>query len=364
LKSVLKNSLINFRGTRISDKIIVIESDDWGSIRMSNAKSLSYLKSIGIRVDDCPYMLNDSLESNQDMVNLFDLIESKVNSPVITANFLTANPNFEEIRNCNFEKYHFELVEKTLSRYPNHDNVMNLYIEGLRSGYFVPQLHGREHLNINRWMNDLVNKNKETLFAFDHQIFGVSANAVIKPRGSYQAVFDSCQINSYASNDVILEDAVSQFSNMFGFNSVSFIAPNYIWDSEIERTLSRLGVKYLQGTHVQRLPRSANEKLNVVRHWLGQPNRFGQKYLVRNASFEPFQNPSFDWVSSCLKQIENSFFWNKPAIISMHRVNFVGSINPQNSYRNLKLFSRLLDEINKKWPDVKFLSTKDLAELI
>jgi hypothetical protein len=48
----------------------------------------------------------------------------------------------------------------------------------------------------------------------------------------------------------------------------------------------------------------------------------------------------------------------------MHRVNFIGSINQNNRERNLKLFKELLDKIDKLWPNVEFLSSKDLAEII
>jgi hypothetical protein len=75
-------------------------------------------------------------------------------------------------------------------------------------------------------------------------------------------------------------------------------------------------------------------------------------------------NEKKDCVSKALHEIQNAFLWNKPAIISMHRVNFIGSINQNNRERNLKLFKELLDEIDKLWPDVEFLSSKDLAEII
>jgi hypothetical protein len=85
---------------------------------------------------------------------------------------------------------------------------------------------------------------------------------------------------------------------------------------------------------------------------------------VRNVVFEPFSQTDLNWVSKCLKEIENSFFWKKPAIISMHRVHFISTINPKNRDRNLVLLNNLLDEIEKKWPDVEYLSSNALAKLI
>jgi hypothetical protein len=59
-------------------------------------------------------MMNDTLESNTDSENLFDVINSQNKKIVITANFLTANPNFERIRSSCFEYYYyFESVKET-----------------------------------------------------------------------------------------------------------------------------------------------------------------------------------------------------------------------------------------------------------
>src|SRR5690625_3773587 len=173
LKNTLSRNIANARGWRTNRKIVVIESDDWGSIRMPNKNAVSKLKEQGFRVEKCGYMQNDSLESNEDMEYLFNFIENRRKKPIITANFLTANPDFDKIRQSNFEQYFYEALDKTLANYPNHDKVKKLWIKGLENGYFIPQLHGREHLNIQAWLKDLQNGNKETLYSFDLNLFGV-----------------------------------------------------------------------------------------------------------------------------------------------------------------------------------------------
>jgi len=65
-----------------------------------------------------------------------------------------------------------------------------------------------------------------------------------------------------------------------------------------------------------------------------------------------------------MKQISNSFFWNKPAIISMHRLNFMGSLSEENRTINLSGLNTLLHQIFKQWPDVIFLSSDQLGEFI
>ncbi len=63
-------------------------------------------------------------------------------------------------------------------------------------------------------------------------------------------------------------------------------------------------------------------------------NSDGLRYLTRNSFFEPSQAGS-DWVNNCLNDIANAFKWNKPAVISSHRVNYIGSLFPENRENGL-----------------------------
>lgn len=54
----------------------------------------------------------------------------------------------------------------------------------------------------------------------------------------------------------------------------------------------------------------------------------------------------------------------KAANISIHRVNFIGSIDSANTDRNLPEFKRLLQEIVNRWPGVEFVTSDQLGEII
>ncbi|PZW43775.1 hypothetical protein LX95_00099 [Mesonia algae] len=364
IKPYIGRNILNAKGWKTRRKIVVIESDDWGSIRIPSKESIETLKRKGFKVDRCPYMQNDSIESDEDLESLFCCLENRKKKPVITANFLTANPDFDKIRESNFQKYYNETLDDTLKKYTGRENVKKLWQEGIDNKIFIPQLHGREHLNIDAWMHDLQKGNKETLEAFKLNIFGVSANIVTESRDSYQAAFGISKGGYSYSYKNILSEAYNQFHKLFGFASKTFIAPNYTWDEEIENYLAELGVTHIQGVSAQRVPNHSKDSLIIKRNYLGKTNQSGQKYLIRNVVFEPFSNATKDWVGLSLKEIENSFFWNKPAIISIHRVNFIGSINANNRKLNLALFNELLDEIEKRWPEVEYLSSNELAKLI
>lgn len=99
-------------------------------------------------------------------------------------------------------------------------------------------------------------------------------------------------------------------------------------------------------------------------HYMGQRSCSGIRYLTRNVFFEPSSNPDFDWIDDCLARIQLAFKFGAPAILSTHRVNFIGRLDPNNRSRTLKQFNQLLQAVIKKWPDVEFVSSDKLASII
>jgi len=89
----------------------------------------------------------------------------------------------------------------------------------------------------------------------------------------------------------------------------------------------------------------------------------GKATLVRNVVFEPTAS-TINHVAKAMQQIEAAFFWNKPAIISSHRVNFCGHIDPRNREKGLGALQELLQKIVARWPEVEFLSVAELTQLI
>jgi hypothetical protein len=106
LKRVVSKNLTNIPGYRTNRKIIVIESDDWGSIRMRDQKTFENLLNAGIRVDKSRYDSLDSLETKQDLEFLLEVLgkykNTKGESPKFTTNMVMGNPNFDKIQSASF----------------------------------------------------------------------------------------------------------------------------------------------------------------------------------------------------------------------------------------------------------------------
>ena len=98
--SALKYRILNSPGYKTKKKYVIIQSDDWGSIRMpSNEIRKSLSKHKGLSVDDL-YSQYDSLCTPKDLDALFDTLrkfrDTEGNHPIITANAVMTNPDFRE----------------------------------------------------------------------------------------------------------------------------------------------------------------------------------------------------------------------------------------------------------------------------
>jgi len=74
LKEQLVKNYINARGWRTNKKYVIIESDDWGAIRMPSQEVYNKLLEHRIEVDKFSFDKYDALESEDDLKALFDTL--------------------------------------------------------------------------------------------------------------------------------------------------------------------------------------------------------------------------------------------------------------------------------------------------
>ncbi len=361
LKSFAAAAAINRKGKSVKENLIIIESDDWGAIRTPSKETITYFEQKGFEIANSIYK-NDSLASQDDLEKLFEVLHSHKGSngkpAVITANSIMANPNFEKIKAHDFQEYFWEPFTETFKRYPKHQNNFQLWKQGMNNGVFHPQFHGREHLNVTRWMKALQTKNEAALLSFDQQTTYSG-----KDDYSFMEAFDWDSPDDIKQHETIIAEGLQIFERHFGFRSKSFIAPCYNWDTKLEPFLASQGIEWIQSLRSQLQPTGIFNEYQSLRHSFGQQQN-GLRFNTRNCFFEPSMLPQKDWVNSCLAQIQAAFLFSKPAVICAHRINFVSFINPKNGERGLNDLNQLLKAIVKKWPDVKFITTDELANYI
>jgi len=365
-KTVVKN-LANLPGWSTNRKIVVIESDDWGSIRMPSNKTREILIKKGVDLlsgDSYRYNMYDTLATENDLSALFDTLsivkDKNDNHCIITSISLVANPDFEKIKASNFEKYYFEPFTETFKRYPDCKSSFEMWQEGIKNHFFVPQFHGREHLNIQVWLKALQNNDKHTRLAFDYGTWGF--NNVLPSIVSYQAAFDLDQPNEIEYQKVVITSGLELFEQLHGYKATVFVPPNGPFNEILEETAFAGGIHFMSASKIHNEPQG-NGLFKKKFHYLGQKNKYGQRYITRNCFFEP-SAAGKDWVDSCLNDIQIAFRWSKPAVVSSHRVNYIGALAASNRDKGLEQLKQLLQTIVKRWPDVEFMTSSELGALI
>lgn len=367
-KSILKG-LSNLPDWKSKRRIVVIESDDWGSIRMPSNEAFQRMDEAGIMLRNPHgeaerFNRYDNLATNQDLEKLFEVLssvkDSRGNPAVFTPVAIVANPDFQKIEDSGYHDYFYEPFTETLKRFPGCENAFELWKEGIEHKLFVPQMHGREHLGVPAWMRALQAGDQHALHSFKEEFWGYIP--VSDPGADYLAAFLARDREDLAYMETVIEDGLRLFEEIFGYRAVFFVPPNGVFNNSLNRALVKNGIKYRSTSKIQQEALGI-EKTRTRLHYHGQKDKHGIRYIIRNCVFEPSREGTH-LVDTCLKEIDTSFRWNKPAIISSHRVSFVGALYPENRDNGLRQLSELLKGIVKHWPDVEFMTTEELGALM
>lgn len=365
----MKLFLTNLLGWFTSKKIVVFESDDWGSTRMPNKETRDLFENAGFPVSTNYFTRLDTLESKQDLQQLKYVLSSFQDkdgrSPVFTMLNVMGNPDYQKIKLSNFEKYYWLPFPETYRLYGIDPIAMKAeWEDGLRRKIFFSSFHGREHVHISRWMEGLRKTLPCTTMAFNYGLSGIHAHLANEKRKDYQAAFDADSIEDFIFLNNAIIQGLNFFETYFGYKASFMVPPNGLIPNQLFTTLKNSGIRYVNTTKLGLSP-LGNGKYKRHLRYLGKLSKDGMVFLTRNASFEPANTRSnFNWVDKCMAEIAMAFRLGKPAVIATHRVNYVGGIEEKNREGNLKELQKLIQFILMKFPDVQFLNSDELGKLI
>lgn len=373
LSDFKKNTLLNAKnliGWRINRNIVVISIDDYGNVRLDSQQARNRMDKDGLKIYS-RFDVYDSLETRGDLMALYEVLTSVQDRngryPVLTPYATPCNINFEKVAETGFNKYYYELLPETFGKLSlqqplAYEGTWELWQEGIRNGLLVPLFHGREHLNLKIFEEKLKAKDFEVITALNNRSYtSISSNGY--KTVSAMAAFDFWDFIETDKFDAIIEDGLNAFEKVFGYRANHFNPPGGREHPVIHKVLKENGVKYIDTPLIKR-EHLGQGKYRTVFNYTGKKNIYGQTFLVRNVVFEPTDERGIAWVSYAMKQIEAAFRWNRPAIISSHRVNFCGHIDEENRRKGLKALQRLLKNITERWPDVEFMAANELGSLI
>jgi hypothetical protein len=368
MKQQVINHLKNIRGWKTKRKLVVFSVDDYGNIRVGSAAARDRLFNSGIIAENV-FDHYDALDTKQDYEMLFELLDKHRdihgNRPVFSTYAVSNNLNFEETLRLN--EVVLEPLPVTYDRlssegFHDYEGTYQTLLNGIEEGFLKPQFHGREHFHIGLLNALLKDGNKQLRLILENRcLFGIPKHPAFRNIN----FAESFAIKKRSEVDLqleIIKDGLDTFSRVYGYRSVSFAPPSLIIHPDILQHLSTHGVKAIDLNRKERVHLGDGEYVNQ-NNTLGKVKAVGLTTIVRNCAFEP-ANKSRDWVNHAFNQVKAAFFWNKPAIISSHRVNFCGFISEKNRKNGLEALDTLLKMIKKEFPDVEFVSAEDLVNLM
>jgi hypothetical protein len=370
-KQKLIDNIKNIAGYRTKRKIVVISVDDYGNIRLASREARKNLDAAGVVKANGRFDKLDALEDRQDLESLYSALCSvkdwNGNHAIFTPFAIPCNINFDAMIENDFSKYVYEPLNETYDKLSQTDSksyggTWELWKEGIEMGIMVPQFHGREHFNLKVFLEKLKAKDHDLLVNLKNKSYASMSNSGYSTI-NITAAFEFWNLSENEDFKYIISSGLDSFERVFGYKSTHFNAPGGCENPIIHQTLSEKGILYLDTPWIKKEHRGNGNYKRII-NFTGKKNHLGQTYLVRNVIFEPNLNPNFDCIAHALNQIEAAFFWNKPANISTHRVNFSGHIDPQNRNFGVEKLKQLLAAIVKRWPEVEFMSANKLGELI
>lgn len=380
LKNTLHNSLIrnllhtlitnikNSVGTRTKRKIVVFSVDDYGNVRLNSAQARRNMDAAGMKIYS-RFDALDTLETTQDLEKLYEVLsfvkDKNGRHAIFTPFALPCNIDFEKMEADNFQNFYYETLPNTYKKLAKqqpeaYTGTWDLWKEGITKGFLKPQFHGREHLNLIVFNDKLKKRDSQLLTALRNKSY-TSISDDEYPTMSSTAEFDFWDVKENESMKPILKEGLQLFEEVYGYKSIYFTPSVFNIHQSLFQTLRDCGIEFIDLA----LLRREHQGLNVYKksfNYLGKKTKEGLTIMVRNVVFEPTEDRGIDWVTYTMKQIETAFRWHKPAIISSHRVNFCGHIDPKNREKGLDCLKRLLQEIVRKWPDVEFMAADELAK--
>lgn len=369
IKHIAFDNLKNLRGWRTKRKLVAFAVDDYCNVRVASREARENLVQAGLDLS-VRFDKHDAVETRQDLEALFEVLDSVRDGsgrpPVFTAYAVSANPDFERIRNDDRNIYHYEGVRETFARLATEQphayaGVWALWQEGILNRLIRPQFHGREHINVNLFEHKLRTGSEDLRINLENDSLAALADEPAMPGVGFTHAFGLHDSSELPRHRDILSDGLDLFEKTWGFRSTTFAPPAMKLHPSLDEVALAGGVLALDKP--LRCTRTMGD--GTSRREINHSGRQGgQNHLtiVRNVVFEPCADMGFEPITRAMQQIIAAFRWSKPAIISSHRVNFCGHLDKVNRKQGLSALKNLLDCIVERWPDVEFVGVDELAE--
>ncbi|MDW5290743.1 hypothetical protein [Formosa sp. PL04] len=348
IKSRIKSRLRAFSTLKCKQPIVIFQSDDWGMVRAPENKD--FISNFG----EPKIWAYDQLESEEELELIFQMLlkykDANDNPPLIEANFIVSNPDFEATKENGYQS----IVLKSISQYSELNKKWN---EGVKRRIFIPQYHGRLHFNYDK-MLDMIQNDPESKAIFDLQLHG-GVNNYNKGNWTLHSEYQRWEDGTELPYNQLLqwiEVGISDFFNVFGYYPKSTIAPQYVFTPTTARAFAELGFQSIQGTNMQAYKKNNLKRLKNIP--TGSTYYKGLIASSRNIKFEPSRGNT-DWkYESVIKKCVNLINKKIPVIIDSHRINYVGKFGEEGR----EDLDKLIGDLIKR--GCRFLTSEEFSEAV
>ena len=247
--------------------------------------------------------------------------------------------------------YHARFLDE-----PEYRTIVDALQEGVSRGVFDLQLHGLAHY----WPDNLMAlwRREE---AFRRRLAEAGWRTEKLPAWLQSRWIDAVDgLPSRPLDRSVIRRAVREevevFRRCFGYPPKVAVPPTFVWDGNVEAAYAEAGIEVLI-TPGRRYPgRDGAGRLTPPERGYhnGEALSSGLTALVRDVYFEPALGHTPDGV---LTAVERKWRRREPVLLETHRFNFLDG----NLEASLDALDRLLQRVRARFPQVCFLSSRQLA---
>ncbi|MGA7180310.1 MAG: hypothetical protein WBX11_12075 [Thiobacillaceae bacterium] len=309
--------------------VLILESDDWGAGPLEQAEALDRI------------------------VHYLSGFRDQTGHPaVMTLGIILEVPDGERIRQDDLRAYHGLRINS-----PVFAPVRSALDAGIEARVLAPQLHGLTHYRPSTLLK-LAGNNAQVR----EWLTGSSpATTETLPDALQSNWIDAASLPSLPLSDAEIEhearDACAAYREVFGPPRVA-VATTFIWSEQVEQAWKEQGVDTVV----------TPGRRYTSRNILGQPDGVDKQiyngmissrdllYLVRDVYFEPARgNGPEKIIDGAIAKTA----LGQPTLVETHRFNFLGP----SADTNLGALCDALARIMARWPQIRFLSSAELADV-
>lgn len=310
--------------------VMIFESDDWGP---------------------GPDVHGDILDKIIELLSKFT--DSEGRHPVMTLGVILAIPNRQKIQEAEFTEYRASFLKEI-----QYASIKNAMIGGVDRNVFHLQLHGLEHYWPENLMAALLNGR-----IIDWLNSGEFPETEQLPSELQSRWIDLSTLPSSPLQQGQIELAVAnevrEFFTTFGRQAKVVVPPTFVWDHNVESAWHSQCIDYLvtPGRMCNGRDKTGKPIVTGSLIYNGQQSKSGLIYVVRDEFFEPSLGHTALKVKESLKKKTRL---GQPTLLEIHRFNFTQAAEQREDA--LKQLEQSLQIAQKAFPNLRFLSTYELAE--